>query len=109
MPRAGLGKTVQTFFGPSGRVVEPRRASILMIRIELSPPPPPTKGQTIATACGISVRSRAPVLSLCRRLIQAGHDPAEPAEAWRGETLCLHIRSIGEAAELSVSKPAGGG
>jgi hypothetical protein len=32
-------------------------------------------------------------------LIQAGHDPAEPAEAWRGETLCLHIRSIGEAAE----------
>jgi hypothetical protein len=27
------------------------------------------------------------------------------AEAWRGETLCLHIRSIGEAAELSISEP----
>ena len=41
-------------------------------------------------------------------LIQAGHDPATPAEAWRGETLCLHIRSIGEAAELSISEPDAG-
>jgi hypothetical protein len=41
-------------------------------------------------------------------LIQAGHDPAQPAGAWRGETLCLHIRSIGEAAELSISDPDAG-
>jgi hypothetical protein len=41
-------------------------------------------------------------------LIQAGHDPAAPAGAWRGETLCLHIRSIGEAAELSISEPEAG-
>jgi hypothetical protein len=42
-------------------------------------------------------------------LTQAGHDPATPAEAWRGETLCLHIRSIGEAAKLSISEPDAGG
>jgi hypothetical protein len=54
------------------------------------------------------MRGRAPVLSLCRKLIQAGHDPTEPAEAYRGSTLCLHIRSIGEAAELSIPHtPAG--
>jgi hypothetical protein len=41
-------------------------------------------------------------------LIQAGHDPATPAGAWRGGTLCLHIRSIGEAAELSISEPDAG-
>ena len=49
------------------------------------------------------------MLRICRKLIQAGHDPAMSAEAWRGETLCLHIRSIGEAAELSISEPASGG
>jgi hypothetical protein len=80
-----------------------------MIRIELSAPPAPAKGQTVATACGITVRGWAPVLNLCRKLIQAGHDPTEPAGACRGETLCLHIRSIGEAAELSISEPASGG
>jgi hypothetical protein len=80
-----------------------------MIRIELFPPSHPARGHTIAAACEISVRGRAPVLSLCRKLIQAGHDPAAPAEAYRGSTLCLHIRSIGEAAELGIYEPASGG
>jgi hypothetical protein len=35
-------------------------------------------------------------------LVAAGHDPGEAAEAYRGDTLCLHIRAIGEAAKLRV-------
>ena len=56
-----------------------------------------------ATARGIVARSSAPVLSLCRQLVEAGHDPRSPLEAWRGGTLCLRIRSIGEAAGLRVN------
>jgi hypothetical protein len=44
------------------------------------------------------------VLKLCRMLVAAGHDPAEPAEAYCGSTLCLHIRSLGEAAKLTVKE-----
>ncbi|MFY9839327.1 MAG: hypothetical protein WAK55_23200 [Xanthobacteraceae bacterium] len=40
---------------------------------------------------------------MCRKLVEAGHDPATPLEAWRGKTLCLLVRSIGEAARLEVS------
>jgi hypothetical protein len=39
---------------------------------------------------------------LCRKLIEAGHDPAAPLEAWRGGVLCLRVRSIGEGARLEV-------
>jgi hypothetical protein len=53
-------------------------------------------------ALGITVHGAAPVLALCRKLIEAGHDPATPLEAWRGAILCLRIRSIGEAAQLTV-------
>ena len=56
-----------------------------------------------ATACGVVARSLSPVLKLCRMLIDAKHDPATPLEAWRGDTLCLRIRSIGEAAGLEVN------
>src|SRR6516162_10609725 len=60
-------------------------------------------GQTQATACGVTVTGRnAPVLALCRALVEAGHDPATPLEAWRGSTLCLRVRSIGEGARLTV-------
>jgi hypothetical protein len=57
---------------------------------------------TTASALGLTARGRAPVLSLCRQLVAAGHDPAQPAEAYRGETLALRIRSLGEAAGLEV-------
>ena len=56
-----------------------------------------------ATACGIVARSSSPVLKLCRMLVDAGHDPGLPLEAWRNGTLCLRIRSIGEAAGLRVA------
>jgi hypothetical protein len=56
-----------------------------------------------ATALGTVVKGGAPVLQLCRLLIEAGHDPATPLEAWRGGTLCLRIRAIGDAAGMCVS------
>jgi hypothetical protein len=77
-----------------------------MIRIELTPAN--HDGKTIATACGISVCRHTPVLALCRKLVAAGHDRSLPAEAWRGTTLALRIRSIGEAASLRVDEPRRG-
>src|SRR4051812_33330936 len=55
-----------------------------------------------ATAAGITVKARAPVLELCRRLIEAGHHPDSPLVAWRESVLCLRVKSIGAAAELAV-------
>ena len=57
----------------------------------------------ICSAFGITVKSPSPVLSLCRKLVALGHDPSTPLDAWRGDVLCLRIRSIGEAARLEVN------
>jgi hypothetical protein len=57
-----------------------------------------------AEASGVTARGRAPVLALCRALIEAGHDPNTPLEAYRGATLCLKVRSIGEGARLTVKE-----
>jgi hypothetical protein len=65
------------------------------IRAELS-------GDRRCSAIGITATGNAPVLALCRRLIEAGHDPAARLEAYRGTTLCLRVRSIGEGARLTV-------
>ena len=55
-------------------------------------------GSDRCEAEGIIARGYAPVLDLCRKLVAAGYNPASPLEAWRGETLCLRVRSIGEGA-----------
>jgi hypothetical protein len=65
-------------------------------------------GSNTASAAGISITAYTPVLELCRRLVVAGHDPATPLDAYRSLTLCLKVRSIGEAARLRVA-PAGVG
>jgi hypothetical protein len=57
---------------------------------------------SIATSCGIEVKSPSPVLALCRELVRQGCDPVTPLQAYRGDTLCLTVRSIGEAASLEV-------
>jgi hypothetical protein len=67
----------------------------MTIRAELT-------GDTLATACGLVVCGSSPVIDLCRRLVAAGHAPSSSLEAYRGDTLCLHVRSIGEAAGLQV-------
>lgn len=62
--------------------------------------------QYLAARCqgeGTIARGSAPVLALCRALIKAGHDPAKPLEAWRGDTLALRVRTIGEGARLRVA------
>src|SRR5262245_6766552 len=59
-------------------------------------------GSDCCSALGMDVCSSAPVLALCRLLVEAGHDPATPLEAWRGDVLCLRVRSIGEAAQFSI-------
>jgi hypothetical protein len=60
-------------------------------------------GSSFARALGVTVTAPAPVLALCRALIREGHDPATPLEAYRGEVLCLKVRSIGEGAELGIA------
>jgi hypothetical protein len=56
----------------------------------------------ICTALGITARGPAPVLALCRKLIEAGHDPSAPLHAYRGDMIALRVRSIGEGAGLTV-------
>jgi hypothetical protein len=71
-----------------------------MVRIDLA-------GVDTAFAFGLTASGRSPVLKLCRMLVATGHDPAEPAESYRGSTLCLRIRSLGEAAGLMVAENPG--
>jgi hypothetical protein len=65
-------------------------------------------GGNTCAALGITVSAGAPVLALCRKLVKDGYDPATPLEAYRGETLCLCIRSIGEGARLQVNSQGRG-
>jgi hypothetical protein len=55
-----------------------------------------------ATAQGIVARGSSPALLLARKLIEAGYPPGARLEAYRGSTLCLTVRSIGEAATLQT-------
>ncbi len=48
------------------------------------------------------VKSPSPVLALCRKLIEVGYASSMPLQVYRGDILCLSIRSIGEAALLEV-------
>jgi hypothetical protein len=59
-------------------------------------------GSDTAFAEGMTVRSRTPAIVLCRALVGAGYDPTTPMHVFRGETLALTVRSIGEAARLRV-------
>jgi hypothetical protein len=56
----------------------------------------------VCQALGIKIQSPSPLLDLCRALVEAGCDPTTPLEAYRGKTLCLRVRSIGEAAKLKI-------
>jgi hypothetical protein len=59
-------------------------------------------GSNTCTAAGITVVDHAPVLALCRALLTAGQEPNRPLRAYRGNVLCLQVRSIGQAAQLTV-------
>src|SRR5262245_64120594 len=51
-------------------------------------------GSDICTAPAIIARSYAPVLALCRRLVEAGLDLARPLHVYGGDTLALVVRSV---------------
>ena len=59
-------------------------------------------GSNTCTAAGVTVVDHAPVLALCRALVTAGQDLNRPLHAYRGDVLCLCVRSIGEGARLAV-------
>jgi hypothetical protein len=60
-------------------------------------------GSECASAEGITVTGPSPVLALCRKLLDAGYDPATRMHVFRGDTLALIIRSIGEGARLEIN------
>jgi len=68
----------------------------MTIRAELS-------SDSIATSCGIEIKSPSPVLALCRELLARGSLSSASMAIYRDDTLCLKVRSIGEAAGLAVS------
>jgi hypothetical protein len=69
----------------SGPVKNPRQ----IIRAELA-------RSDHAAALGIIAQGAAPVLKLCRPLVEASHDPSQPLEAWRGGTLAIRIANYRE-------------
>jgi len=92
------GKTERQFYRRHGMSESERESSRRgPIRAEL------VGDDDACTALGIRVKSPSPVLALCRKLVDAGHDPATPLEAYRGATLALRVKSIGRAAGLEVS------
>jgi hypothetical protein len=54
------------------------------------------------SALGVTARGAAPVIELCRKLVAAGVPSASPMRVYRGEELCLHVGSIGEASGLQI-------
>ena len=76
--------------------VVPAGETQLTIRAELF-------GADCCAGLGLEARGAAPVLALCRKLVEAGHDPALALDAYRGDVLCLRIRSIGEGARLRIA------
>jgi hypothetical protein len=50
----------------------------------------------------------SPVFQLCRKIVAAGHDPTRPLKVYRNGVLALHIRSVGEGAELEVTQSRAG-
>jgi hypothetical protein len=67
-------------------------------------------GSSACTVTGSTVTGSGytPVLDACRRLLQAGHPSSASLTAYRGDTLCLHVRSIGQAAQLTVVSAGNG-
>jgi hypothetical protein len=80
----------------AGRTLESRGKTRKVIHAELV-------RDDCARADGVVARGSSPVLKLCRLLVDAGHRPSTPLEAWRNGVLCLRVRSIGEAAGLRVA------
>jgi hypothetical protein len=79
----------------SGFTTAPRKGKTSAIRAQLI-------GSSTCSAVGKTAMGPAPVLTLCRQFVAAGLDPNYPLEVYRGGRLALSVRSIGEAAKLTV-------
>ena len=97
--------TVAAVLGARGSVSKTDRTSSIAKPSALQPLPVRAVliGSDCCAAAGLAAHSSAPVLALCRIMIGAGHDPATPLVVWRGNTLALTIRSIGEGAKVEAS------
>jgi hypothetical protein len=59
-------------------------------------------GSDQCRAEGYTVRATAPILAMCRHLVEAGHDPARPLHCCRNDVLALSVSSIGIGAQFRV-------
>lgn len=60
-------------------------------------------GSNQCNALGIVVHGSAPLLALCRQLIDTDIDPTTALHVYRGDMLCLTVGTIGEAAALEIN------
>ena len=98
--------TPQERWGAQGKVSIADRTNPIAKPSSHPPQAVPLRAELIGetcTAAGLNASGHAPVLALCRVLIEAGHHPATPLKVYRGEALALRVRSIGEAVELRVA------
>jgi hypothetical protein len=61
-------------------------------------------GSDTCTVEGHTARGAAPILSLCRKLIEAGVDPDRPLHAYRSDVLTLIVHTLGAGARLTVAE-----
>jgi len=101
MPLRSNGQSYATGDPTARPVVKPHRHAVM--RAELI-------NVTTATvrALGITSCAATPVLELCRTLVAAGVDPTTPLAIYRGGTLALRVRSVGESAGLIVKTDRSG-
>jgi len=106
LPAKGAG-VAHRISGADARRNDQLSGKVGLLATAKTKPPQVTRaelcGDDVCDARGITVRSSSPVLAMCRALVESGHHPTMPLEAYRGETLCLRVRSIGEAANIEVN------
>jgi hypothetical protein len=71
-----------------------------VIRVELT-----STDVDTCTAANITAHSHTPVLTLCRKMIAAGIDPATELQVFRGDTLALTIRNSARPPSSPCGKP----
>lgn len=91
----GVCKTTSSYSPPS------QQSKAAAIRAEIA-------GGDRACSAGLSATGAAPVLALCRLLVEAGADPGRSLHAYRGALLCLAVRSIGAAAQFDINSKGTG-
>jgi len=93
--------------GADARRNDPLGGKVGLLVTAKSQPPQAIRAEVIGTdicmALGLAINSGSPVLAMCRALVDAGQNPSSRLNAYRAETQCLRVRSIGEAANIEVN------